>query len=288
MAQRSSRSRIQSRGGVGQDRLGSRQHRLGWRQVSVLCVAGVGAVGVVVSLFMPWQRVGCGTRVSGVFEGSDPSVGLRSLLSCGAFGRLDGWSSAGDFAGLSAVVFVVMVMVAVARPGVGARLPFSAAAVFVGYFTLAAAFVASSQGAQENRLLHVVKAGVARYRYAYGTYVALVAAGVVVLGGLVFVAGSMRGRPGFRRLMACIPACVLLGVLLLPWQRPRAGLPSYNPLGVASQLGVAADTGLVAGALALLLFRGLLTRRDGFGFGELTLALGSLVFAAATLGLLRA
>src|SRR5215211_523494 len=182
-----------------------------------------GALALLVSLYLPWQKASCGPEcVRG--QGGDVT-GLLNLFSENL--SVDGWSSGiGDAAALSALLLAAVAGVALARPNLACRLPLGLCAVFVGYFALAVAAAARSVADQREVGMEGVD-----FHYAYGAYLG-VAGGIVAL----LAAAALRRNDLVRERSASQLAALVLGLgllvsFLLPWQ--RVGLPqNFNFLGI--------------------------------------------------------
>src|SRR5258706_15806535 len=93
---------------------------------------------VLVSLYMPWREVSYandGTFFSG---SSGPSVGLQNLFTR-PYGHIDGWSSVGDAAALSALLLALATVGAFLWPSFWRRLQAPPLGLVLGYFVLAVA-----------------------------------------------------------------------------------------------------------------------------------------------------
>src|SRR2546421_10619655 len=90
-------------------------------------LALVGALLLLASLYLPWEKASSGSR--------DPT-GFLNLFPDPL--SVDGWSSgAGPAAALSALLLAAVAAAAVVRPGLSRRLPLGQCALFVGYFAVA-------------------------------------------------------------------------------------------------------------------------------------------------------
>jgi len=182
-----------------------------------------GALALLVSLYMPWQKASCGPEcLRG--QGGDVT-GLLNLFSENL--SVDGWSSGiGDAAALSALLLAAVAGVALARPNLAGRLPLGLCVVFVGYFALAVGAAARSVADQREVGMNGVD-----FHYAYGAYLG-VAGGVVAL----LAAAALRRNELVRKRSASRLAALVLSVgalisFLLPWQRVAAPQP-FTFLGI--------------------------------------------------------
>jgi hypothetical protein len=198
-----------------------------------------GALASLASLYLPWQEASCGPECLRA-QGGDVT-GLLNLFSGNL--SVDGWSSGvGDVAALSALLLAAVAAVALARPDLADRLPLGLGALFVGYFGLAVAAAARSIAQQREVGMKGVD-----FHYAYGAYLGVAAAAVVVV-----AAGAMRrqelGRFRSRSRLAWIVVGVaLLVAFLLPWER------FASPGTHVTFLGIASPAAVVAAALTLCL-----------------------------------
>jgi hypothetical protein len=115
------------------------------------------------------------------------------------------------------------------------------------------------------------------FHLAYGSYLGIAAAGLVLVGLALAGEASLPSRPTLRRLCAAVLSVGTLVALLLPWQQDAV---NGHESGVTT-LGIAAAPGLIAAVAALCVLLGPLA---GGRVGALTLAglaLVTLLFAAA-------
>jgi hypothetical protein len=226
---------------------------------------------------MPWREASCATTDASFTRGSNPSAGLQNLFACSR-GDVDGWSSVGNVAALSALLLALATAGAFVWPRFRARLPALSLGLVLVYLAVAVAAQTRLEAHQDARQLRIATGGTGgvHYHISYGTYVGLAAAALALLGAGFAGPSSWSARPPFRRLCGSALAAGLLVALLLPWE--RAGLP---PSVRISELGIAAPSGAIASVAAL----GLLVvswARIGTGALELAgLALGALFFAGA-------
>jgi hypothetical protein len=197
-----------------------------WSGVLVLA----GALFLLVSLYLPWQKASCGPEcLRG--QGGDVT-GLLNLFSGNL--TVDGWSSGiGDAAALSALLLAAVAGVALARPNLEGRLPLGLCAVFVGYFAFAVAAAARSVAHQREVGMNGVD-----FHDAYGAYLG-VAGGIVAL----LAATALRRKELVRersvsRLAALVLGLGLLVSFLLPWQRVAG--PHLTFLGIEEPAAVLA------------------------------------------------
>jgi hypothetical protein len=233
---------------------------------------------VLVSLFMPWRDAPRANADLNLFSsGSDPSAGLQNRFA-GSYGHIDGWSSVGHLAALSALLLALATVGAVVWPSLGRRLPALPLGLVLVYFVFAVAAQTRLESDQEARQMNPATGGSGgiHYHVAYGTYVGLAGAALALLGAGLAGHLAWSGRPPRRRLCAAALATGFLVVLLLPWQ--RVGLPSS--VGV-SELGVADPSGAIAAMAALGLLLASWTRAGTRTLEFVGLALGALLFAGA-------
>ncbi|HEU0246303.1 MAG TPA: hypothetical protein VFR38_04385 [Gaiellaceae bacterium] len=199
-----------------------------------------GALALLVSLYMPWQKASCGREcLRG--QGSDVT-GLLNLFSENL--SVDGWSSGvGDAAALSALLLAAVAGIALARPNLADRLPLGLCAVVVGYFALAVAAAARSVAHQREVGMNGVD-----FHYAYGAYLG-VAGGIVAL----LAAAALRREELVRERSASQLAALVLGVgllvsFLLPWQ--RVGAPQdFTFLGIEEPAALVAAVAVCVAAV---------------------------------------
>ena len=171
---------------------------------AVLLIAGF---ALITSLYLPWQQATCGAF--DYFQSGPPTAGLTNLSSGGCT-SFDGWSTGiGAAAALFAVLSVAVGAAALARPNsFGAAL--GQCALSAGYFGLAIAVRAPLDARQESRVLHQP------FHYAYGTYLGIAAAAVLLLFAWVTpLRDHVRFAPA--NLLAFVLAVGLLVAFLLPW-----------------------------------------------------------------------
>jgi hypothetical protein len=205
---------------------------------------------VLVSLYMPWREAPCANADVTFFSASSgPSAGLQNLFAC-SYEHIDGWSSVGDLAALSALLLGLATVGAIVWPSLWRRLPALPLGLVLVYFVLAVAAQTRLESHRDARQAIATGAGGPQYHVAYGMYVGLAGAALALLGAGFAIRGAWSVRPPFQRLCVAALATGFLVSLLLPWQ--RTGLPSS--VGV-SELGVADPSGAIAAVAALgLLF----------------------------------
>jgi hypothetical protein len=187
----------------------------------------VGALLLLASLYLPWERASSSGRAP---------TGFLNLLSG------DGWASGvGPAAALSALLLTAMAAVAVARPNLSRRLPLGRCALFAGYFAVAVGAGARSAAQRNSAALDG-----AHFDYGYGAY-AGIAGGIIAL----IAAGAMRRRELERyhsasRIAILALVVGLLVAFLLPWVRFVAPTPY-------AWLGITTPAATVAAVLALCL-----------------------------------
>ena len=207
----------------------------------------VGALLLLVSLYLPWERASS--------SGRDPT-GFLNLLSG------DGWASGvGPAAALSALLLTAVAAVALARPNLSCRLPLGRCALFAGYFAVAVGAGARSAAQRNSAALDG-----AHFDYGYGAYFGI-AGGIIAL----IAAGAMRRRELERyhsasRIVILALVVGLLVAFLLPWVRFVAPTPY-------AWLGITTPAATVAAVLALCL---------PVGWSQAHAHTERLVFAAAT------
>jgi hypothetical protein len=134
----------------------------------------VGALLLLASLFLPWEKAP---------SGSGQVTGFSNLFADPR--TVDGWSSGvGPAAALSAVLLAAVAAVAVARPNLSRRLALGRCALFAGYFVIAV-----GAGARFSVQRQAVELKGARFHYGYGAYLGI-AGGAIAL----IAAGAMRRR----------------------------------------------------------------------------------------------
>ena len=166
----------------------------------------------LVSLYLPWQNASCADRAIDHFDPVPPVAPGPGpdlfISSCGS--PIDGWSSVGEVAALSAVLLVALAALALIRPRLAERLPLGQAAAALAFFTAAVVAQTHLEGGE---------ASDTSFHLAYGTVVgvaaglvALAAAGVLRRDELSFMpparrlAVARRGRGAAPRAAAAVGA----------------------------------------------------------------------------------
>lgn len=218
---------------------------LGWAllQVSVRYLPAVrrpwpalllllGGALLLVSLYLPWQRLSLDLSEFGEQRGS-----VDSLLHLFAGTEsLEGWDSpVAPAAALAALLLVGLSGAVYARPGLVTRLPLGRSALLAAFFAVAVAVgtrshaISLTRGAQANGGVDL------QAQAAYGTYVGVAAVAVTLLGALLLRRGELSA---FRSPAALAGALLVLGLLiafLLPWTR-FAGFDDSGIAGPATQI----------------------------------------------------
>jgi hypothetical protein len=178
-----------------------------------------GALLLLASLYVPWQRESCGSRCLG-----------GSLT-------VDGWSSGvGPAAALFALLLAAVAAVALARPDLSDRLALGRCALVAGYFGLAVAAQARSVAQERAVALKAI-----HFHYAYGAYLGIAGAIVVLLVPCALRRRELERYRSVSGLASLVLAVGLLVAFLLPWVRFPA------PAGVTG-LGIASPAAVVAAA----------------------------------------
>jgi hypothetical protein len=158
----------------------------------------LGGALLLVSLYLPWQRVSFDLHEFGV----------------GPFAPepFDGWASGvAPAAALAALLLVGLSAVALARPELATRLPLGRCAIATAYFGVALAVDTRSHGEP------AVRETEADLRLASGAYLGLGAATAVLLAALALRRGKLRQLRSPFAVTAAILTTGLLLVFLLPW-----------------------------------------------------------------------
>ena len=176
----------------------------------------LGGALLLVSLYLPWQRLSLDLSEFGEQRGS-----VESLLHLFAGTEsLEGWDSGvAPAAALAALLLVALSAVAYARPGLVARLPLGRCALVAAYFGIAVAVGVRSHGMSLTRGAEANDAVDLQAQAAYGTYVGLGAVAVTLLAALLLRRGELSA---YRSPAAVAGALLVLGLLiafLLPWMR---------------------------------------------------------------------
>ena len=173
----------------------------------------LGGVLLLVSLYLPWQRVSLDRSY---FENEGGAVEALLQLFAGA-DSLDGWKSAvAPATALAALLLVGLSAVAWARPLIADRLPLGRSALVAGYFALAVA-VDTRSGA---RLLTGSEGGDGvDIVFAYGTYVGLSAGAALLLAALILRRADLLDYWSTGAVAAGVLSSGLLVGFLLPWER---------------------------------------------------------------------
>lgn len=207
---------------------------------------------LLVSLNLPWQEAPCGGSTASYFSGDQgTTAGLRNLFADSCFyHRVDGWSSVGQVAALSALLLAFLAAAALARPKLRERLPLGQCALATAYFTSALVVQTRLDARQTGRGL----AG-GHFHYAYGAYVGVAAGILALLGAAVLRRDELLFYPPRRAWAALGGAVALLAAFLLPWTTSRLFWSSTSSgAGAAvhlSSLGIADASGVIAAVAAL-------------------------------------
>jgi hypothetical protein len=238
-----------------------------------LLPAWVGALALLVSLYLPWQQASEPTSAGPLFFGGSargPVAGLLNLFSGRANLNVEGWSSAvSGAAALSALLLATLVVVGVVRPLLLNRLPIGLCGLLVGYFAFAVAAAARSNA--HYREVGYRQIGGPHFHYAYGAYLG-VAGGVVAL----LAAGWVRRNEIFHdrsapRVAAVALAAGLLVSLLLPWAR-------FTPIQRVTLLGIESPAGALA---AVAICAAAVWRTTGSSAGTLALSATAVLLVGA-------
>jgi hypothetical protein len=228
---------------------------------------------VLVSLYMPWREAPCASADATFFSASSgPSAGLQNLFAC-SYEHIDGWSSVGDVAALSALVLALATVGAIVWPSLWGRRPAIPLGLVLVYFVFAVAAQTRLESHRAARQVIASGADGFRYHVAYGMYVGLAGAALALLGASFASDGARSVRPPLRRLCVAALAIGLLVCLLLPWQ--RTGLLSSVRV---SELGIAVPSGAIAAVAALGLLFASLTTAATRTIELIGLALAALLF----------
>jgi hypothetical protein len=189
----------------------------------------LGGALLLVSLYLPWQRVSVNPSEFGDLPGS-----VESLLQ---FFRgqetLDGWESGvAPAAALAALLLVALSAVALARPELSTRLPLGRVAVAAAYFGIAVAVDSRSRG----KFLISGAESAADLEFAYGAYIGLGAVAAVLLATVVLRQPELHLLRSPLAVAAVIVAAGLLLVFLLPWRR-FMGIEYTGIAAPAAQVG---------------------------------------------------
>jgi hypothetical protein len=193
-----------------------------------------GGLLLLASLYLPWWRTSC--ESSEYFQG-ESTCGLLHLFS--GTGSRDGLSAeVGRAAALFALLSAVLAAAAWVRPGLARRLPLGRCALLTAYFALGVGIEIRRQALPDELGFH----------YAYGAYVGLAAAIVVLVAAGIARRGELARYRSSARLVPLVFVGGLVVAFLLPWwELPSPGLPDLTYIGLASPAAV------VAAALALCL-----------------------------------
>jgi hypothetical protein len=244
-----------------------------------LAVLVAAPILVLVSLYMPWRETSCAAGDVTFFSGdSAPSAGLQNLLVECSYRHIDGWSSVGDVAALSAILLALATVGGIGWPSLWRRMRALPLALVLVYFVVAVAAQTRLESHERARRmgLAIGEPDGVHYHVAYGTYVGLAFAALALLGAALARHGAFSVRPPVRHLCAAAVATGFLVALLLPWQ--RAGLPSSVRV---SELGVAEPSGAIAAVSALGLLLAAWTNAGTRALERVGLALATLLFAGA-------
>lgn len=173
----------------------------------------LGGALVLVSLYLPWQRISVDLSEFGDLEGSVD--GLLQLFQ--GQEPLDGWQSGvAPAEALAGLLLIALSAVALARPELSTRLPLGRVALVTAYFGIAVAADSRLRG----RFLVGAAEPAADLEFAYGAYIGLGAVAALLLTSVVLRRAELQvllRSP--LAVAAVILAAGLLLVLLLPWRR---------------------------------------------------------------------
>ena len=215
----------------------------------------LGGALLLVSLYLPWQRVSVDLSYFGDQRGS-----VGSLLGLFA-GRevLEGWDSGvAPAAALAALLLVGLSAVAFARPELASRLPLGRCALVAAYFGVGVAADTLSQGKT-----FVGQDAAADLRFAYGAYLGLGAAAAVLLAALALRwAELLQLRSPFAVAAAVLTSGLLL-VFLLPWEQFIDVEFEYRGIvGAPAQVAAVVAVWTPTGPRSLALLVGLFTTAE--------------------------
>lgn len=215
-----------------------------------LIPALVGALTLLVSLYLPWQEVSALSGTTPAFSGGPggvPTAGLQNLFAGSADLNVEGWSLAvGGPAALSALLLTSLLVAGLARPPLLSRVPIGLCGLLVGYFAVAVAVDARSHARYQALVYREV--GALRFHFAYGAYLGI-AGGIVSL----VAAGGLRRNEfvRYRSVLSLAAVALAAGVLislLLPWERV-AGLQGTTFVGIERPAAVLAAVAVCAAAV---------------------------------------
>ena len=192
----------------------------------------LGGALLLVSLYLPWQRLSLDLSEFGEQRGS-----VDSLLHLFAGTEsLEGWNSGvAPAAALAALLLVGLSGAVYARPGLVTRLPLGRSALLAAFFAVAVAVGTRSHAMSLTRGAEANGGVDLQAQTAYGTYVGLAAVAVTLLGVLLLRRGELSA---YRSPAAVAGALLVLGLLvafLLPWTR-FAGFDDTGIAGPAAQI----------------------------------------------------
>jgi hypothetical protein len=233
---------------------------------------------VLASLYMPWRAASCANADVNFFSASSsPSAGLQNMFAFAcSHERIDGWSSVGDLAALSALLLALATVGAIVWPSLWSRLPALPLGLVLAYFVLAVAAQTRLDSQRDARQPIETGAGGLDYHVAYGMYVGLAGAALALLGAGFAIGGARSVRPPLRRLCVAALTTGFLVSLLLPWH--RMGLTASLRV---SELGVTDPAGAIAAVAALGLLSASWATAGTRSIESIGLALGALLFGGA-------
>ena len=226
----------------------------------------IGGALLVVALYLPWQRVSVDFSAFNDQRGS-----LGTLLHVfGGSNPLEGWDSAvAAAAALAALLLVGLSAVACARPRLASRLPLGRCAFAAAYFGVAVAVDTHSRGmlifgGDESAAVDV--------HLAYGAYVGLAAAALMVLAALLLRRAELLQYRSPSAVGAVILASGLLVAFLLPWEQFAT---------LAEKTGISTPAAQVAAVVAICIPGAWSTRALSAHFVRPGLAAAAALFTAA-------
>lgn len=175
------------------------------------------------SLYLPWESA------------SDTNSKLGVTIHSGSF---DGWaSSIGAAAGVAALALAAVVVAALLRPHLAARLPVGRMALLTAYLAVAGAVqLRSVRGTYQT-----FGAFRSHVELSYGTYLALAIAANTLVAAVVLRREEVFSRPRPERLLALALGLGLLVAFLLPWHEfPLPIRGAFRLLGTSSSSLIAA------------------------------------------------
>ena len=192
----------------------------------------LGGALLLVSLYLPWQRLSLDLSEFGEQRGS-----VDSLLHLFAGTEsLEGWSSGvAPAAALAALLLVALSGAAYASPTLVARLPLGRCALVAAFFAVAVAVGTRSHAMSLTRGAEAIDAVDLQAKAAYGSFVGLGAVAVTLMAALLLRRAEVSA---YRSPTAVAGALLVLGLLvafLLPWTR-FAGFDDTGVAGPAAQV----------------------------------------------------